>query len=132
MYPEFKCPYCHSENIQSCPIIYQSGTSGVNAVTAADKFIAITKGKTMTDLARSVAPPSQKETTWGWAVFFTFLAFICFDEKLLFFGELIMAGYFIKQNLDIKEYNEKIFPELYNTWLHSYLCHRCGNIFVIN
>ena len=35
----FCCPNCGSENVQSLPIIYQSGSSGTSAVTGATNFI---------------------------------------------------------------------------------------------
>lgn len=130
----FTCPHCGSENVQSCPIIFQSGTSGSDAVTAADKFIAVTKGVTMTNLARSVAPPEKKETGWLATAFFAFLTWVFLDSKetWLIILLVILTGASFKENLDKKNYNEKVWPALYDTWLHSYLCHRCGNVFVIN
>lgn len=128
----FLCPNCQSENVQKCSIIYQSGTSGSDSATVADKFIAVTKGATMTNLARELAPPQMKEISWGWVIFWAVCAFICLGEStILFLCGLMLCGFFLKDNLDKQNYNDKIFPVEYNLWLHSYFCHRCGNIFVV-
>ena len=129
----FRCPVCDSENVQRCAVIYQSGISSSNAATLADKFVAVTKGVNMTALAQSVAPPAKKENSWFWTIMCALAALVFLDEGngVIFFISLCFAGFFLKENLEIKNYNEKIWPELYDTWLHSYLCHRCGNVFVI-
>ena len=128
---DFCCPNCGSENVQSLPIIYQSGSSGTSAVVGATNFIAVTQGNTMTDLARSVAPPTQKEvddTALNWLVFI--------GIGSLFFGlipvtaicfVLAIIAYFSSQKA--KEHNEKQFLIEYENWKNSYLCHRCGTIF---
>lgn len=128
----FDCPNCGSENVQSLPIIFQSGTSGSNSITETGKIISVTKGSTMTNLARSVAPPTQKECNWWLTALPAFLAFIFLDsgETWLILLLLFWAGAQLKDNLDKKNYNEKVWPKEYDIWLHSYLCHRCGNIFV--
>lgn len=130
---EFRCPRCNSENIQSCQVIYQSGISSSNAATLADKFIAVTKGVNMTALASSVAPPEKKKEDWTWSIICIFVTYMFFDMEnfFLFFIFLCITGFLIKSNIDIQNYNEKIYPELYETWQHSFFCHRCGNIFVM-
>lgn len=133
MKPDYRCPRCRSENVQSCPVIYQSGTSGSASVTAADRFIAVTRGKTMTDLARSVAPPMRKKTGWWVTVVLICVTLLLLNTNhtwliVIALGAACLSG---KDNFDAKEYNEQIWPRIYDTWLHSYLCHRCGNIFVI-
>lgn len=128
----FLCPNCQSENVQKCSIIYQSGTTGSDSATVADKFVAVTKGATMTNLARELAPPQMKPVYWGWTVFFAILALLFLGEdKFLFFCSMAACGWLLKNNLEKKNYNDKIFPVEYNIWLHSYFCHRCGNIFVV-
>lgn len=127
----FCCPNCGSENVQSLPIIYQSGSSGTSAVTGATNFIAVTRGNTMTDLARSVAPPQQKEVNDTAATWCLFIAI-----GSLFIGLipvtvicLVLAVILYIPASQAKEYNEKQFPIDYDNWKNSYLCHRCGNVF---
>lgn len=130
---DFRCPVCKSENVQRCSVIYQSGISSSNAATLADKFVAVTKGVNMTALAQSVAPPAKKEDSWFWTGLFACFAFLFWDNGNvgLFLFFLCVTGWFLKINFDTYNYNEKIWPTLYDTWLHSYLCHRCGNVFVL-
>ena len=127
----FCCPNCGSENVQSLPIIYQSGSSGTSAVTGATNFIAVTKGNTMTDLARSVAPPQPKEvddTAFTWCIIIAIgsvfiglipVTVICLVLAIILWIPVSKA----------KEYNEKQFPIEYDNWRNSYLCHRCGTVF---
>lgn len=128
---DFCCPNCGSENVQSLPIIYQSGSSGTSAVTGATNFIAVTKGNTMTDLARSVAPPQPKEVNDTWATISLGAAVICMFIGLIPIAIIcfvLAVILFIPVN-NAKEYNEKQFPIEYDNWRNSYLCHRCGTVF---
>ena len=127
----FVCPNCHSENIQSLPIIYQSGSSGSNSITTADKFIAVTKGKNMTDLARSVAPPSKKEEVWWPTILFGTLAFFMIDDGYTTGGIIcgLVAAIGLYSINEVDNYNKNVFPAEYDNWQNSYLCHRCGSIF---
>ena len=133
MNAHFDCPNCGSENVQNLPIIFQSGTSGSNSITETGKIISVTRGSNMTNLARSVAPPRQKEYSWWLTALLAFLLFIFWDSGetwlilLLLFGTVAQ----FKDNFDKKNYNDKVWPAKYDTWLHSYLCHRCGNVFVV-
>ena len=129
----FNCPNCQSENVQRCTVIYQSGISSGDSATIADKFVAVTKGLNMTALARSLAPPEKKENNWFWTIVCAFATFLFLDDGdgLMFLIFLCGTGWLLKGNWDTYNYNEKIWPMLYDTWLHSYFCHRCGNIFVV-
>ena len=127
----FSCPNCGSENVQSLPIIYQSGSSGTSAITGATNFIAVTKGNTMTDLARSVAPPTQKEKDSALFTCCVIAALIC-----LFIGVIIGAiGFAVVAFIayipihEAETYNKERFPIDYDNWRNSYLCHRCGTVF---
>lgn len=128
----FICPHCHSENVQSLPIIYHSNTSAGDSITQTGKIFSITKGVQMTNLARAVAPPVEKDTNWGLTAFFAFMTFVFFDmgNGCFFMMCLIATGYLFYQNNEANHYNKKILPEKYNIWSHSYFCHRCRNIFV--
>lgn len=133
MNEHFNCPNCGSENVQSLSIIFQSGTSGSDSLTTTGKIISVTKGLTMTNLARSVAPPTKKKQSWWLTILFAFITLLVLDSNNTLFVLISIAftGIFLKENLDVKKYNEKIWPAKYEIWLHSYLCHRCGNVFVV-
>lgn len=132
MSTKFCCPRCGSENVQSLPIIYQSGSSGNNSITQTGKIISVTQGESMTNLARSVAPPSKKENFWWLFYFSVFVAGLwLFGDFPALIGILAIgtAIYSAKENNEIDEYNKKVFPALYEEWENSFLCHRCGHIF---
>lgn len=133
MNEHFNCPNCGSENVQSLPIIFQSGTSGSDSLTTTGKIISVTKGLTMTNLARSVAPPTKKKQSWWLTILFAFITLFVLDSNNTLFVLIGIAftGIFLKENIDVKKYNEKIWSAKYEIWLHSYLCHRCGNVFVV-
>ena len=127
---DFCCPNCGSENVQSLPIIYQSGSSGTSSVTQTTQFIGISQGNTMTDLARAVAPPQRKKEPSG----FGFLVILGIGSLLveiipaaIVFFVLAVIAYFPLAK--VKKYNKEQFPIEYDNWKNSYLCHRCGTVF---
>ena len=127
----FCCPRCGSENVQNLQVIYQSGTSGSNLFTGVDKFFSTSNGRAMTELAKNVAPPTKKDTNWGWSIFLAIVAFVVWGSgnNFLIIVSLVFAGSSIDQSIQASDYNEKEWPKLYDTWTHSCLCHRCGAIF---
>lgn len=131
MIDSFCCPICNSENVQRCYVIYQNGISSSNAVSIANNFVAATKGVNMTALAHSVAPPRKKENSWLWTFVSAFAMYLFWNDDIMFWILACLTGWLLKGNWDIYNYNEKVWPMLYDTWLHSYFCHRCGNVFVI-
>ena len=127
---DFCCPNCGSENVQSLPIIYQSGSSGTSSVTQTTQFIGISQGNTMTDLARSVAPPQQKEEPAGCAICILLgigSLFLGIFQAAIAFA--VVAVIFYLPLAEVKKYNEEQFPIEYDNWKNSYLCHRCGTFF---
>lgn len=134
MSDKFCCPKCGSENIQSCPVIYQSGTVGHSYTSRSGNYEIDTSGTESTALAQSVAPPAQKDTSWGAMIVTGLIAGFALKE-----GSLIIAGIFglaavgsFMMSQEASEYNEKQWPKEYKNWERSYLCHRCGNIFIMH
>ena len=131
----FRCPKCGSENIQSCPVIYQSGTVGHSYTSRSGDYQIDTSGTESTHLAQSVAPPAQKETFWGFMLITGAIAAFALYDGFHYviagiFG-LVAAVSFVT-NQEASEYNEKIWPREYKNWQRSYMCHRCGNIFIMH
>ena len=130
----YRCPRCDSENIQSCPVIYQQGTVGHSYTTRSGDYSATTSGTESTALAQSVSPPEQKETHWIAMIITGVIALFAFMDgsmiAALIFGGITYAAYSVSQ--EASEYNDKQWPAEYKAWQNSYLCHRCGNIFVLN
>ena len=129
---EFKCPKCGSENIQKCEVIYLSGTVSHSSTTTMGRYEATTEGQASTDLAQAVAPPAEQDTSWIATIVFCFLACLFFRDSFIVF--LILGAIALllgKSSIDADEYNKKIYPKEYDRWRHSYICHRCGNRFII-
>ena len=130
----FRCPKCGSENIQSCPVIYQSGTVGHSYTSRSGDYQIDTSGTESTHLAQSVAPPAQKETFWGFMIVTGAIAAFALSEGSLIIAAIfgLLAGGSFVTNQEASEYNEKIWPREYKNWQRSYMCHRCGNIFIMH
>ena len=129
---EFKCPKCGSENIQKCELIYMNGTVSHSSTTTFGKYESTTEGQASTDLAQAVAPPAKESTSWIATVFFAFLAFLFFSDS--FIAGLVLGGIALllgKASADAEQYNTNVYPKEYQQWLHSYICYRCGNRFLI-
>ncbi|MBQ7492996.1 MAG: hypothetical protein IJT47_01025 [Selenomonadaceae bacterium] len=129
---EYKCPKCGSENIQKCEVIYMSGTVSHSSTTTLGRYEATTEGSSSTDLAQAVAPPAEQDTSWLAVIIFGFLAYCFLDESLIVSAILGAIAFLLgKSSVDASEYNDKIYPKEYDRWRHSYICHRCGNRFII-
>lgn len=129
---EFKCPNCGSENIQKCEVIYMSGTVSHSSTTTLGKYEATTEGQASTDLAQAVAPPAEQSTSWIATTVFCFLAAVFFKDS--FIVSLVLGAIALllgKSSVDADKYNKEIYPREYKRWKDSYICHRCGNRFII-
>ena len=130
---EFKCPKCGSENIQKCEVIYMSGTVSHSSTTTMGRYEATTEGQASTDLAQAVAPPAKQDTSWLAGIVVAFIAFVLFDDggiiPGLVFGAIALLLF--KSSADAESYNSNVYPKEYERWKHSYICHRCGNRFII-
>lgn len=130
---KFICPHCHSENIQKCSIVYQNGKSNQKYTTTVNGEDVETSGEGLTELAKQVAPPAKKETSYGAMIFCGIIAFLCLSGGLILVG--IIAGVFAvgcySNSKDADKFNNEEYPKLYNQWLNMYICHRCGNLFTL-
>ena len=129
---EYKCPHCGSDNIQKCEIIYRNGTITHSSTTTLGKYESTTEGQASTELAQSVAPPTEQSTSWIAVCVFLFLAYLFFKDSFIAF--LVLGGIallLIKSSVDADTYNKEVFPKEYARWQHSYICYRCGNRFII-
>ena len=130
---EFKCPKCGSENIQKCEVIYLSGTVSHSSTTTMGRYEATTEGQASTDLAQTVAPPAEQDTSWMATIVLAFFAAVVFCDGGTIPGLVLGAIALLlgKSSADADDYNKKIYPKEYERWRHSYICHRCGNRFII-
>lgn len=137
---KYQCPRCHSENIQSYPVIHSTGFSKINLTTVGVGFSdslgvgrAESHGTKQTNLAAFTTPPKKKSVwkrflfTWaiGSGPIVWILRLCRFDliAKIAEIGSLILGcilAYLAFQ------WNKSVFPQLIQDWEHSYICLRCG------
>ena len=137
----FECPNCHSDNVQRFAIAFQNGIADVNTTTAgigvAGHFgvgAAKTKGTQQSALSMSVAPPAKKGYLWKVIL----LLVISSIGGAIFGGTLgetvnvlllVGGGYLIYRQVYC--WNRDIHPQLMDEWHHSFICLRCGNMFIL-
>ena len=136
----FQCPNCGSGDIQKCEMIYMQGTVNHSSTTSIGNYESETIGQVSTSLAQSVAPPTQKETYWLAMIVCGVIAALVGESVLKHFhtGHFIVAiiaglftWAFYSMSQEASEYNEKQYPIDYDNWKNSYICHRCGNKFIL-
>lgn len=130
-----QCPKCESEHIQRLEVIYESGTHDINTesvgmvggggfdgVTGALLGGAVTTNKTtgtqQSILAKKVAPPPQKKLSG-------FLIWVAILGVIAYFIPTIIVFMVWKKN---QKWNKTEWPILYNHWLQSWYCNKCGNV----
>ena len=131
---KFVCPHCQSDNIQKCSIVYQNGTSNHRYTTTVNGEDLETTGTGHTELAKAVAPPAKQDTSWGAMIVLGGVAVFCIYGGLTIVGiiaaVLALACYGTSQ--DAEKFNKEEYPKLYNQWLNTYICNRCGHIFTLD
>lgn len=139
-----KCPKCESENTQRLEVIFHGGTQDINTTskTAGGGIggafgiggaVTKTSGQSQSLLAQKATPPAKKGLMW--AGLFAFLGLINAVASLnhlqiiamLFSVLMFLAGaYVYKANL---KFNKDEWPKLYQHWLDSWLCNKCGAVY---
>lgn len=127
------CPHCHSEHIQKCSIIYQNGASNHQYVTNINGQDVETTGGGVTQLAQQVAPPVKKETNWGAMILCAGGAFLLLTCGVFIVGVILgfIAFGLYGSSEEAAKFNKEEFPRLYETWLNTYHCNRCGHTFLL-
>lgn len=135
-----KCPKCESENTQRLEVVYHGGTQDINTTSmtvggahgvafgiggAATK----TSGQSQSILAQRAAPPSKK--SYKWALLIMLIGFVSMapgTAVAVITGLLIMAaGGYLGKN--VFQFNSNQFPTLFQEWLDSWLCNKCGTVY---
>ncbi|EDZ89885.1 hypothetical protein [Francisella tularensis] len=142
------CTNCNSENTQRLEVIFHDGTSHINtssrtAGTSLTNPIGglfgaktKTKGISMSTAAQKAAPPAKKSFKASIILiiigaFWTYMNTINhFDFISAIIGIALIAGGGYLGYRSFK-YNSEVFPGLYNHWLNSWMCNKCGTIFTV-
>jgi hypothetical protein len=86
-----------------------------------------------TALSKQAAPPTKKPAVmWAAAAaVFAILAVLSLSSSAVMtamaFGSVAVAIGFATRAMT---YNSLVFPRLYEQWAHSFMCARCGRVFV--
>jgi hypothetical protein len=149
-----RCPKCGSENVQSLKVIYEMGTSTVQTTssgTITGVGVALgtggagfgvtsqaTQGVHQSTAAKAAAPPTKKEyVAPGCALLLGIgagIAAVVWSSSLpaLLCAGLVCMGFLaagVIGSVVITKWNEQEWPRLYVTWLKSFRCLRCGEVF---
>jgi hypothetical protein len=120
---EHACPRCGSAEIRKLSLIYQTGLPA-NAERKPAHEAALSK---------QAAPPTKKPAVmWVVAAFM----FVIVAVAMLWSSRAMTAMAFLFLAIAIgfavraMTYNSMVFPRLHDQWERSFMCNRCGNIFV--
>lgn len=134
-----KCPECGSENIKRLEVIYDEGTSNQSGlallVGTGGEGAAVTAGRSKTQLAQKCSPPKKKG--YESLILAILLAVLCFclmeaGAWLWFFLPAVGVIFSIFLATKTWEFNKTSWPKLYDSWLKSWCCLKCGCFFQID
>jgi len=131
-----QCTECNSDNVQKLSLVYEQGTQNINATSSTitnhgfgqgfSTGTTRTSGTTQSITAQRAAPPAKKK------IIIPIVAIVA-GFVLAKYGELwgllvsVVGGiYFYTSFL----YNRNVYPRLYANWQNSWLCNKCGAIYM--
>jgi hypothetical protein len=146
---ELACPKCTSGEVRKLSMIYNEGLSIINTRTQSSAAgigfsgggvgfgsshgSAHTTGRQQTALSKQASPPAKKHTIlWGGAsvimAIWTLTSFFPIT-----FGSFILLGLTalgVRLTLKAWQFNRDEYPDMYAKWEQSFMCNRCGEVFV--
>jgi len=149
------CPGCKSQNTQRLSTVHMSGLSQFSAVTGGIGWTgspaiggAWTTGTSQTQLSAIAAPPPKKTYRSGLLLLFlsplvaaivaeaAFLIAQRVFGRTLIYEQLPTISFFaleigaITLLVRVFAFNKNIWPRMFREWQVSFLCRRCGRIFI--
>ena len=148
------CTRCYSENVQSLKLIYETGTSNIDTTSSGTVVGAgssvgyphsggffgaftsgTTKGTQQTQAAKQASPPAKKDLGGPVvAIGLGIIGVIWFCNSLtpfpLLIGLLLIGGGIAGLVQAIKWNNDQ-WPPLFQQWLRSFRCLKCGEVFAV-
>lgn len=147
---ELACPKCTSAEVRKLSMIYKEGLSIINTTTQSSgsgmafsgggvgfgtsRGSASTTGRQQTALSKQASPPGKKHAIlWSIAAvimgIWTLTSFFPISMgSLLLLGATVLAGRFALKGF---QWNKEEYPGLYARWEQSFMCNRCGEVFVL-
>ncbi len=138
-----KCPKCESENTQRLEMAFNNGTQNISTTSNSAGVgigsggrigfgggVTKTSGQSQSVLAQQAAPPVKKSYKVPFVFFFfgILIPFIKIEVGNIVVGLVIagISGYLLYLRF---QFNSQKWPELYQYWSESWLCHKCGGIY---
>jgi len=141
------CARCGSQETQRFATVYQAGTQRIQtqshsapyfsfaAITGVGGVVTQTNGCASSLLAEKTAPPEKRPMgvaallLIGAAVLIAAGRWLGHMEFAVVAAVMILIGSY--QGWQSYSYNARQWPELYQHWLHQWICLRCGSTFYI-
>lgn len=135
------CPKCNSENTQRLEVVYDNGTNDINTQSHSSIFgfgrgglgfglgKTKTKGTSQSGLAQKSAPPAKKKIKLQIIIILIGSWFLMHPTiKFAVFGTILVASgaFLIYKKIN---YNKQTLPGLYQEWVNSWLCTKCGSVY---
>lgn len=142
------CPACHSRQTKRLSVVYEQGLSNINTSsnTGGVGFgfgglgVGIarsrTRGQTQTALSQKAAPPEKMGYAKPLVTIFVVYAFLNIFDSLGANIANVLAAVWLCASVAciaiVNSYNNKTWPPLKAAWDRTYLCTRCGHMFVVD
>jgi hypothetical protein len=140
----YQCDQCGTPEIVAVPILYQQGTRTFSGL--------FNHGVSQSFWAQVVAPPKPRSyagrlLTWGFpvalftiATYFDLRAFLQRSTISAQETEIAIVFLFLclasiwgmgRSVLKVSRYNREVYPKRQSDWAHTFMCRRCGKLFMI-
>jgi hypothetical protein len=139
-----QCKSCGSDNVQKLSLVYEQGTQNIKTTgrtygsgvgvgrggigAGFGSARTTTTGKSQSLAAKKAAPPEKKPIALaiGVIVIGLFIA-IAIDAVAVGLIAVAIGGFLF---WTFYRYNKNTFPPLYAEWDKSWLCNKCGAVYV--
>lgn len=138
-----QCTTCNSDNVQKLSVVYEQGTQNIKTTgrtrgggvgfggggLGAGLGLArtTTKGTSQSIAAQKAAPPEKKKIAIP--IMLIIGGLIAMGAIHMIVGLIMLAiGGFLFWKFS--QYNKQNYPPLYSEWQNSWLCNKCGAVFV--
>jgi hypothetical protein len=135
-----QCNQCGSDHTQRLQMVFEGGTHAISSISHTTDIgslsgalgisdsVTRTSGVSRSVLVQKMAPPEKRNLS---AVFLlTLIGFLCLRGSTGFImGGLAMMAVGLYGLYNSIRFNRESWPRLYQRWLNSWLCHKCGNVY---